>query len=64
MSIETLEAVCPNSGMIPSMRELWKEAFGDTDEAIDGFFRTAFDSKRCRVIAEGNAVLGALSSLT
>lgn len=46
--------------MIPSMRELWKEAFGDSDEALDSFFNTAFSTQRCRVVANGNEVLGAL----
>ena len=29
--------------------QLWKEAFGDTEEFIDGFFCTAFSPARCRL---------------
>ncbi len=29
---------------------LWQEAFGDTEEFIDGFFCTAFSPARCRCI--------------
>ena len=32
---------------IPALRRLWKEAFGDTDALLDGFFSTAFAPDRC-----------------
>lgn len=60
MSIDALRASCPDEAMIPSMRRLWKEAFGDSDEALDCFFESAYSKERCRVIADGNEVLGAL----
>ena len=60
MSIELISVSCPSPELIPSMRSLWKEAFGDVDEALDAFFVTAFAPERCRVFADGNEVLGAL----
>jgi len=39
----------PNETMLPQLRELWKEAFGDNDEFLDCFYETAFDKSRCRV---------------
>ena len=32
---------------IPALRQLWKQAFGDTDQLLDGFFSTAFAPDRC-----------------
>lgn len=32
---------------IPSLRKLWQEAFGDTDEFLDLFFTHGFSKKRC-----------------
>lgn len=63
MSIKTaprLELTLPQKRHIPSMRSLWKEAFGDGDAFLDIFFDTAFAPKRCRVAAVGDEVLGAL----
>ena len=39
----------PNETMLPQLRNLWKEAFGDTDNFLDSFYATAFDTSRCRV---------------
>ena len=39
---------------------LWREAFGDSLEFIEGFFCTAFAPSRCRCIMEGDQVVGAL----
>lgn len=39
---------------------LWQEAFGDTEEFIDGFFCTAFSPARCRCIAADNKIAAAL----
>ena len=63
MSIETvarLELISPEEKHIPSMRSLWKEAFGDSDEFLNSFFKTAFSPARCRVAVRENEVLGAL----
>lgn len=39
---------------------LWQEAFGDTEEFIDGFFCTAFSPARCRCITISRKVVAAL----
>lgn len=39
----------PEESMIPQLRELWKEAFGDNDSFLDSFYSTAFAPSRCRV---------------
>lgn len=38
----------PLKSQIPELRSLWQEAFGDTEEFLDNFERTAFCTKRCR----------------
>ena len=45
---------------IPLLRELWKEAFGDTDAWLDTFFNTAFSLSRCRAVIENNEIIAAL----
>ena len=40
----------PTTDHIPALRELWKQAFGDTDAFLDGFFRTGFSPDRCRCV--------------
>ena len=45
---------------IPALRALWKEAFSDTDDFLDLFFREAFAPERALAVKEGNAVLAAL----
>lgn len=45
---------------IPALRELWKEAFGDTDTFLDSFFRVGFSFDRCRQIAINNQPAAAL----
>lgn len=42
----------PAAKQIPQLRNLWKEAFGDTDAFLDAFFHTAFSPRRCRCITE------------
>ena len=37
----------PASGLIPQLKALWKQAFGDTDAEIDYFFRVGFSENRC-----------------
>lgn len=47
----------PRHEQTSELRALWKEAFGDTDEFIDGFFSRVFSDKRCRcVTVDGKAV--------
>lgn len=50
----------PAPALVPQLRSLWKEAFGDTDAFLDVFFSTAYDPRRCRCITEDNQVLAAL----
>ena len=39
---------------------LWQEAFGDTEEFIDGFFCTAFSPARCRCVTISRKIAAAL----
>lgn len=50
----------PTGGEITGLRKLWKEAFGDSDVFLDGFFAHGFSPRRCRCITENGAVLAAL----
>ncbi len=50
----------PKPSEIPKLRLLWKEAFEDSDEFLDLFFKTAFDFKRCRCVTENGTILSAL----
>ena len=45
----------PTPEQIPSLRTLWKEAFGDFDPFLDAFFATAFDEKRCLAVNGADA---------
>lgn len=52
MNIDT-----PEKKHIPQLKKLWKESFGDTDDTINIFFKTAFSTKRCMCFyADGNIV--------
>lgn len=42
------------------LRALWKEAFGDTDAFLDGFFRTGFSIDRCATAYRNGHLAGAL----
>lgn len=42
------------------LRNLWKLAFGDTDEFLDGFFSTAYGAERCRFLTDGEEITAAL----
>ena len=42
------------------LRQLWKEAFGDSDAFLDIFFTHGYSPRRCRCITEGNTVAAAL----
>ena len=50
----------PTPQQIPALRNLWKEAFNDTDNFLDIFFRTAFHTDRCRCIFDGETAVAAL----
>jgi len=49
-----------STARIPQLRRLWKEAFGDTDVFLDGFFESGFSPDRCRCIVEKDEVVSAL----
>lgn len=55
-----LEFRCGMNEDIPELRELWKEAFGDSDAYLDTFFSVAFSSRRCRVAVGNGQIMGAL----
>lgn len=50
----------PRQSQIPELRRLWQEAFGDTEEFLDAFGRTAFHAGRCRVAVTDGVVAAAL----
>lgn len=45
---------------VPELRELWREAFGDSDAYLDTFFSIAWSARRCRVAVEKGQIVGAL----
>ena len=50
----------PTLSQIPALRSLWKEAFGDTDAFLDGFFATAFSPSRCFCMQSDEKIVAAL----
>lgn len=50
----------PTYTQIPALRELWQQAFGDTDDYLNRFFTTAFSPDRCRCIEVAGKVAAAL----
>lgn len=40
----------PTGRDIPALRQLWQQAFGDSDAFLDGFFATGFSPARCRCL--------------
>lgn len=50
----------PETGRIPQLRQLWKEAFGDTDAYLDSFFALGFSPDRCRCATEADQITAAL----
>lgn len=50
----------PASRDIPTLRQLWKQAFGDTDAFLDGFFSTGFSFDRCRCLHMDGQLAAAL----
>ena len=45
---------------IPALVALWREAFGDSEEFIDGFMRTAFSTDRSLAVFADGAPIAAL----
>lgn len=50
----------PSLHHIPALRNLWTDAFGDSQEFLDIFFDTAFHPKRCRIALKDDIPLAAL----
>lgn len=50
----------PAAAHYPALKALWQEAFGDSEEFVELFFRTGFAPDRCRIATEGDRLLGGL----
>lgn len=50
----------PRRTHIAALRQLWKEAFGDTDVFLDAFFSAAFSRSRCRCVFDGETPVSVL----
>lgn len=50
----------PDFVQIPSLRKLWQQAFGDSEEFLDIFFETAYSPERCRCVTLDGQVAAAL----
>ena len=50
----------PKPQHMASLRDLWKAAFGDTDDFLDMFYTTAYVPQRCRCILDGDKVAAVL----
>lgn len=55
-----MKAEHPSAALIPQLRNLWKEAFGDTDAFLDLFWNLAYDPNRCCCISAQGRVVAAL----
>ena len=49
----------PTLQQVPLLRELWKEAFGDSDDFLDLFFESGFAPGRCLCAMDGDALAAA-----
>lgn len=50
----------PKTEQVSQLRELWEEAFSDTQTFLDAFFSIGFSPRRCRCITENGQVRSAL----
>lgn len=50
----------PVQAQLPQLRDLWKQAFGDSDAFLDGFFATGFNENRCRCVTWNERLVAAL----
>ncbi len=50
----------PNKEQRPALRALWREAFGDSEEFLDLFEKTAFSPNRCRCVMLDGQTIAAL----
>ena len=49
----------PTFDQTDALKDLWKEAFGDSDAYIDLFFSAAFSPDRCRCVFDGDTPVAA-----
>ncbi len=49
----------PTTGQIPGLRQLWQDAFGDTEAFLDTFFDSAFAPQRCLCASDGQQIAAA-----
>ena len=50
----------PTDSLLPSLKKLWKEGFGDDDGFVDDFFSHGFSKKRALSATESGKLAGAL----
>lgn len=50
----------PVPSQYDALSKLWQDAFGDSEEFVDGFFYTGFSPARCRCVTESEEVVAAL----
>lgn len=50
----------PKNTQYAALKELWKEAFHDTDASIETFFHTGFSPDRCRCVTADGTLAAAL----
>lgn len=50
----------PFTSQFSDLRNLWQEAFGDTEEFLNAFEATAFSADRCRCLTANGKVVAAL----
>ena len=50
----------PTEAQYPQLRQLWQQAFGDTEAFLDGFFATGFSPMRCRCLSWNERCAAAL----
>lgn len=50
----------PVPSQYDALSDLWQEAFGDSEEFVDGFFYTGFSPARCRCGVEDGKLVAAL----
>lgn len=50
----------PAADHMPQLRALWQDAFGDSDDFLDSFYRTAYAPDHCRCVLADNLVAAVL----
>ena len=50
----------PKSSHTQGLRDLWKAAFGDTDDFLDMFYARAYAPNRCRCVLDGDRIAAVL----